>query len=91
MSDDDCGATVNVLYVLCRNAKTVKVSLEKEGLLHKQYRMTKPIPSSLRETCIAIPVQKNASRGHGNPWLFLLVDSIVRTVLPFSETTKIRV
>ena len=82
MSYDDCGATVDVLYVLCRNAKTVKVSLEKEGLLHKQYRMTKPTPSSLRETCIAIPVKEECIEG---PWKPMVV-SVGRQYCPYSSS-----
>lgn len=54
------GASVRVLYVLRGNAKAVKVSLEKNGLLNKQFRMTHPAADkqddSIRDACIAIPV-----------------------------------
>jgi hypothetical protein len=54
------GASVRVLYVLRRNAKAVKISLEKDRLLHKQFRMTQPAEDkqddSIRDACIAIPV-----------------------------------
>ena len=70
MLQDDRGATVDVLYVLCRHAKTVKVSLEKEGLLDKQYRMTRPsgADASLQDTssCIAIPVTKECLEKEGD-------------------------
>lgn len=82
MNANDHGATVTVLYVLCRNAKTVKVSLEKEGLLHKQHRMTKPIDMSLRETCIAIPVQNEYIEG---PWKPMVV-SVGKQYCPYSSS-----
>lgn len=62
------GATVRVLYVLRPNAKTVKVSLEKNGLLHRHFRMTQPKPAdsqddSIRDGCIAIPVTEECLTG----------------------------
>lgn len=62
------GAPVRVLYVLRPYAKTVKLSLEKNGLLHRQFRMTQAKPAdieddSIRHGCIAIPVTEDCLTG----------------------------
>jgi hypothetical protein len=54
--------------VLRGNAKAVKVSLEKNGLLNKQFRMTQPAADnkqddSIRDACIAIPVTEECLVG----------------------------
>lgn len=84
MLEDDRGATVDVLYVLRCNAKTVKTSLEKEGLLHKQYRMTLPHDTSLQDTCIAIPILDEGLEKDGD-WISMVV-SIGRQYCPFSSS-----
>ena len=66
------GATVDVLYVLRRNAKAVKVSLEKDGLIHKQFRMTKPTDESISNTCVAIPVTEECLTKTGT-WTSMVV------------------
>jgi len=86
MSADERGATVSVLYVLRRNAKTVKESLEREGLLHKQYRMTQPSSDdySLRDSCIAIPVTEKCLERDG-AWA-PMVASVGRQYCPYSSS-----
>lgn len=83
MPNHERGARVDVLYVLRRNAKTVKVALEKEGLLHKQYRMTQPTPNSLQDSCIAIPVTKECLEMAGD-WISK-VESTGRQYCPYSS------
>lgn len=84
-ADDSRGATVNVLYVNRRNAKTVKVALESLGLLDKQFRMTQPTKDSLQDdACIAIPVTDECLETEGS-WTRMVV-SIGRQHCPYSSS-----
>lgn len=81
-ANEQKGASVHVLYVKKKDARTVKVALEKEGLLNKQFRMT--TNSLQHEDCIAIPITQECLEKEGL-WTCLVVDTGIQAC-PYSSS-----
>lgn len=79
-SEEDALPQVPVVYVSKQHAKIIKVSLEKEGLLNKNFRM---VPAKGLDSCIAIPVIDSYHDKQAGDWIDFVV-SVGMQNCPFS-------